>query len=357
MQASPGHPDFSDRILEWYRIHKRELPWRGTRDPYRVWLSEIILQQTRVAQGTPYYLSFCERFPTVADLADASEEEVLKLWQGLGYYSRARNLHATAKTVAFEMDGQFPDSYEGLRALRGVGPYTAAAIASICFDLPHPVVDGNVYRVLGRYFDIPLPMDTGPGRRYFDTLAREVMDSSRIGTYNQALMEFGALQCVPTNPDCGNCPLGDSCGARASGTVADRPVKQGRTTVRKRYFHYIVPLDASLRTILSRRDGPGIWRGLYEFPLLEQQQDPTREEIDRLLREHCGPGPAEVHRTVRFNDSPLVHKLSHQHLYTTFWIAHTGPLPDHALALPETERLPVPVLISDFMDTAKNSYF
>lgn len=314
------------------------------------------MQQTRVAQGTPYYRRFLERFPEVADLAMAPEEEVLKLWQGLGYYSRARNLHAAAREVAFQRGGKFPETFRGLLELPGVGPYTAAAIASICYELPHPVVDGNVFRVLSRYFDVDTPVDTGPGRRYFDQLAREVMDSSQIGRYNQALMEFGALQCVPANPDCAACPLLQSCGAHAAGTIGQRPVKRGKTRVRKRYFHYVMPIGPDLRTLLVRRDGPGIWQGLYEFPLLEQEADPTPEEIGALLSAFCGTRANPV-RITRFNDTPRVHKLSHQHLHTTFWLARTEGLPEAARPLAEAGELPVPVLIAEFMDTVKNSYF
>ncbi|EAR16842.1 A/G-specific adenine glycosylase [Robiginitalea biformata] len=356
MQASLKHPNFTSAILEWYRIHQRDLPWRGSRDPYAVWLSEIIMQQTRVAQGTPYYRRFLERFPEVSDLATASEEEVLKLWQGLGYYSRARNLHAAARKVAFEWGGKFPESYKGLLELPGVGPYTAAAIASICFELPHPVVDGNVFRVLSRYFDVDIPVDTGPGRRHFDQLAREVMDPGQIGRYNQALMEFGALQCVPANPDCASCPLVQSCGAHAAGTIGQRPVKQGKTRIRKRYFHYVMPIGPDLQTLLIRRGGPGIWQGLYEFPLLEQEADPTPAEIGALITTHCGTRTT-IGTITRFNDAPRVHKLSHQHLYTTFWLARAEGLPEGALPLSEAEELPVPVLIAEFMDTVKNSYF
>ena len=314
------------------------------------------MQQTRVAQGTPYFLRFLERFPKVTDLAMAPEEEVLKLWQGLGYYSRARNLLAAARTIAFERGGKFPETYKGLLELPGVGPYTAAAIASICFELPHPVVDGNVFRVLSRYFDANVPVDTGPGRRYFDQLAREVMDPSQIGRYNQALMEFGALQCIPATPDCAACPLVQSCGAHAAGTIGRRPVKRGKTRVRKRYFHYVVPIGPGLRTLLVRRDGPGIWQGLYEFPLLEQGTDPTPEEIAAVIATHCGTR-AVPGRITRFNDAPRVHKLSHQHLHTTFWIAQTEGLPGAARPLSEAAELPVPVLIAEFMDTVKNSYF
>ena len=193
---------FSQKILKWYGEHKRELPWRTTNDPYKIWLSEIMLQQTRVAQGTPYYHKFLEAFPTVYDLANAEEEQVLKLWQGLGYYSRARNLHATAKMVVTEYDGNFPNTYKELKSLKGVGDYTASAIASICFNEPEPVVDGNVYRVLARYFGVDLPINSTEGIKYFKELARDVMNVENIRDYNQGIMEFGAIQCAPKRPYC-----------------------------------------------------------------------------------------------------------------------------------------------------------
>lgn len=348
---------FSDAILDWYGSHKRDLPWRHTRDPYKVWLSEIMLQQTRVAQGLPYYLRFVERFPSVSDLAAAPEEEVLKLWQGLGYYSRARNLHAAARTVCEEFGGRFPQDYQGLRSLKGVGPYTAAAIGSICYGLPTPVVDGNVYRVLARYFGVELPIDSTEGKRYFDALALEVMDAARIAEYNQGVMEFGAVQCVPQSPDCAACPLSDSCWALANGKVAALPVKAGKTQVRTRYFHYIVPLDQNLNTFMVQRDGRGIWQGLYEFPLLESEAEPSVADLARQLNASMGTRGVSPLSTLRLNPEPLVHKLSHQHLHTTFWIARLERLPEGALPFDKAGALPVPVLIANFMETVKNSYF
>ena len=305
----------------------------------------------------PYFLRFRERFPTVRDLAEASEEEVLKLWQGLGYYSRARNLHKTAKAVAFERSGNFPDTYKGLLALSGVGPYTAAAIASICHGLPHPVVDGNVYRVLARYFDVELPINTTEGRRYFEELAHEVMGTGHIAEYNQGIMEFGAMQCVPANPDCTVCPLADRCGALAGNRIGQRPVKVPKTPVKERFFHYIMPVDPERRTYLQRRTEPGIWRGLYEFPLLEREEPPGPEEILRCLREATQRPGLEVEQSVRLNEAPVIHKLSHQQLRTTFWVAHVKGLPGESPSLEEAGRFPVPKLIEGFLETVKNSYF
>ena len=243
----------SDILLSWFAREGRDLPWRRTRDPYRIWLSEVILQQTRVAQGLEYYLRFTERFPDIAALAAAPEDEVLKLWQGLGYYSRARNLHAAARQVMSRFGGVFPATYGEVRALPGVGDYTAAAVCSIVYDAPCAVLDGNVYRVLARLFDIGIPIDTTAGKRTFAELAQLQLDTSRPGLYNQAIMDFGALQCTPAQPRCGDCPLAGRCLALAAGTVGVRPVKQGRAKVRDRWFNYL-HVTCGGQTLLHRRD-------------------------------------------------------------------------------------------------------
>ncbi len=342
---------FSRKILLWYGKNKRTLPWRQTKDPYRIWLSEIILQQTRVAQGLPYYSRFLERFPTVFDLADASEEQVLKLWQGLGYYSRARNLHATAKMVVKDYHGEFPDTYKGLLNLKGVGDYTASAIASISFDLPEPVVDGNVYRVLARYFGVELPINASEGIRYFKQLARKVMDPDRIRDYNQALMEFGAIQCTPKKPDCPGCPLNEGCVALQKSKVAELPQKLNKTKVRKRYFNYLVVVDGKNKTLLQQRRGKGIWQNLWEFPLLETQGHIHRDELERTYNKVV---PIDGSPNIfEFNTESIVHKLSHQHLYTKFWILQTDSHLDKGIDLTTISDYPVPVLIADFIKTFK----
>jgi len=302
-------------LLEWYARHGRDLPWRRTRDPYRIWLSEVILQQTRVAQGTDYYLRFVARFPDVAALAAAQEDEVLKLWQGLGYYSRARNLHEAARQIETQFGGVFPTTPEAVRSLRGVGDYTAAAICSAAFDAPCAAVDGNVYRVLARLFDVEEPIDTAAGRKIFAELARAELDTACPGRYNQAVMDFGALQCTPVRPRCAECPLAARCLALAAGTVADRPVKRGRVRVRDRWFNYL-HITCGDRTLLCRRDGDDIWRGLYEFPLVE-----TPEPVDLLalsrteaFRAWLGGGAWRLVRSVAVSK----HRLSHQTLHATF---------------------------------------
>jgi len=267
--------DFANSLTRWYLKNKRDLPWRNTQNPYFIWLSEIMLQQTRVAQGMPYFFAFTNAFPTVFDLANASEEQVLKLWQGLGYYSRARNLHKTAQFVATELDGKFPDTYKELIKLKGVGEYTAAAIASFSFDENVPVVDGNVFRVLSRYFDIETDILSSGAKKEFTALAYELMSKDNPALFNQAIMEFGALQCVPKNPNCEVCPLNNGCLALQKNKVDQLPVKSKKTKVKNRFFNYVVFLDENQNTIIQKRSDKGIWHNLYEFPLIE-----TETEID-----------------------------------------------------------------------------
>lgn len=303
----------SSLLCDWYARCGRDLPWRQTRDPYRIWLSEVILQQTRVAQGMAYYLRFTERFPEVAALAAASEDEVLKLWQGLGYYSRARNLHAAAKEVVARFGGVFPVAYDDVRSLPGVGDYTAAAICSMAYEAPCAVLDGNVFRVLSRLFDLDTPIDTSAGRRAFTALAAEQLDRKCPGTYNQAIMDFGALQCTPGQPDCEQCPLEGHCLARAAGTAASRPVKQGRTKVRERWFNYL-QLVCEGETLLHRREAGDIWQGLYEFPLIETagavEFDTLAQAAD--FRALCGDAVNLL--VCRTTELPR-HQLSHQTLH------------------------------------------
>ena len=264
---------FADRILRWYAVNGRDLPWRRTQDPYAVWLSEIILQQTRIVQGKAYWERFMERFPTVEDLACASEDEVLRLWEGLGYYSRARNLHAAAKQIMAM--GAFPDTLEGIRGLKGVGDYTAAAIGSICFGLPAAVVDGNVYRVLARHFGISTPVGTTQAKKEFTALAQKLLPED-ASAFNQGMMDFGALQCTPQNPDCAACPLLSSCNAYKTGRTELLPVKKPATAVQERHFNYIY-IRCNGYTAIRRR-GPGdIWQGLYE-PLVETSTKPAHEK-------------------------------------------------------------------------------
>lgn len=339
---------FSNTLIYWYLQNDRELPWRKSKNPYFVWLSEIMLQQTRVAQGMAYYLKFTETFPTIFELANADESTVLKMWQGLGYYSRARNLHFTAKHVANELNGVFPSTYKELIKLKGIGDYTASAIASICFDEPNAVVDGNVYRVLSRYFGIKTAINSSAGIKEFKILAQSLLDTSQPGTYNQAIMDFGALHCKPQNPLCETCPFADSCVAFEKKLTKELPVKVKKIKVKNRYFNFLVIKTADQKTILSERKGKGIWQGLYQFPLIESDKIIDKDDLI-ASEEFIQLFPDETTISL-FNKKEIVHKLSHQHLYTQFWIVETETLKNATINWTEIKKYPVPVLIANFLE-------
>jgi A/G-specific adenine glycosylase len=341
--------DFANSLTQWYLKNKRDLPWRNTKDPYMIWLSEIMLQQTRVVQGTPYFYAFKEAFPTVFDLANASEEQVLKLWQGLGYYSRARNLHKTAQYVAVELNGEFPKTYNELLQLKGVGTYTAAAIASFSFNEAHPVVDGNVFRVLSRYFDIETDIASSVAKKEFAELAKELLPKNNSALFNQAIMEFGALQCVPQNPNCDRCVLNAGCLALQKKKINQLPVNLKKLKVVKRYFNYLIFLDISKNTIIQKRADKGIWHNLYEFPLMESLQVLETKDFQIQLEQQ-----KFIDNTIisieEFNSISRLHKLSHQHLYIKFWkITVAGTLPkgiDYATLL----SFPFPIVLFNFIE-------
>jgi len=340
---------FSKKLILWYLEHKRELPWRLTKEPYCIWLSEIILQQTRVAQGLPYYNTFLSVFPTIKELANAPEEKVLKLWQGLGYYSRARNLHATAKYISEELNGVFPSNYNDLLKLKGVGDYTASAIASICFQEPTAVVDGNVYRVLARFFGVSTPINSTDGIKEFKTLAQELLPSQDFGTYNQAIMEFGARQCKPQNPDCDSCILKNHCVSLQKNQVSKLPLKLKKNKIKKRYFNYLVPLSEEQKTLLQQRTGKEIWKQLYEFPLIETANEIGIKELEVLEDFKIISKKHSFSSVVLYNDNSIIHKLSHQHLYTRFWIVETSKTIVDGVFYEEINKYPVPVLIENFI--------
>jgi A/G-specific adenine glycosylase len=303
-----------EEIIAWYRVNKRDLPWRDTVNPYLVWLSEIILQQTRVNQGLPYFLRFTEKFPTVFDLANAQQDDVMLLWQGLGYYSRARNLHTTAKYVAYELNGKFPNSHQGLLQLKGVGDYTAAAIASFCYNEPVPVVDGNVYRVLSRVFDIETPIDSTEGKKYFKALAQKLIDKTNPGEYNQAIMEFGAVQCTPGQPNCTLCPLQNGCVAFYKKKVNQLPKKEKKTKIKERYLHFFLITDGE-NFLIEKRQANDIWKNLYQLPLLETEEA-TLSEAE--IMEKATQELAQDINTVSFQGE-FKHVLSHRILKVFFW--------------------------------------
>lgn len=339
----------SPRLISWYQANKRDLPWRESSDPYVIWISEIILQQTRVVQGYDYFLRFTGRFPDVRSLAEADEDEVMKYWQGLGYYSRARNLHGAAKS----MNGVFPTTYSGVRALKGVGDYTAAAICSFAYNMPYAVVDGNVYRVLSRYLGIEEPIDSTRGKKLFAEAANELLDRERPGIYNQAIMELGAIQCTPSSPGCGLCPLAGSCMALQKGLVARLPVKQHKTKTRNRYFHYFY-VSAGGYTFIRKRTGNDIWRNLFELPLIETPAEATLDELVGLpeYRSFFAQGEKPVVHTIYIG---VKHVLSHQVIYANFYevrlLEGTGSFSDYEkISSAELDKYAVSALIHNFLE-------
>jgi A/G-specific adenine glycosylase len=321
--------DFAATLLHWYDENKRPLAFRATTDPYKIWLSEIILQQTRVEQGMPYYHSFTNAYPTIVDLANAHEDAVMRLWQGLGYYSRARNLHQTAKIVAKDYNGKFPCTYAEIANLKGIGPYTAGAIASIAFGEKAAAVDGNVFRFLSRYFGIDTPVPSEKARKEFSTIVLDLMGNHHSGTFNQALIEFGALQCKPQSPACLLCPFNATCFALNNGKVAELPVKNKAAASKNRYFHYFI-IKNKKQLLLQQRTAKDIWQQLYEFPLVEMTQQPhpltpSPKERGNIL------GGQEVLDYLGKNNvdltpvgEPIKHVLSHQNIYTGFYVLNVA---------------------------------
>jgi A/G-specific adenine glycosylase len=322
---------FRTALLDWYRPDRRPMPWKEHKDPYCIWLSEIILQQTRVEQGLPYYEKFVAAYPTVQDLAAADDDEVMKLWEGLGYYSRARNLLKAAREVTGSYEGKFPDTYNGLRSLPGIGPYTAAAIASFAFDLQVPVLDGNVYRILSRFADDATPTDTGGGRKHFQALAESAMGEAPANRYNQAIMDFGALVCTPRNAGCATCPLHTACRAKRADRVYDLPTKEKKLKRRNRYFHFLVLRDGNGRTIIQQRKQKDIWQELYQFPLVEvAEKELTRESL--ALHPDWPAWLPAGELSFQKSSQPFQQQLTHQTILATFhtftWRLMPGQLED-----------------------------
>lgn len=297
-------------LIKWYKLHARDLPWRKTKDPYRIWLSEVILQQTRVDQGLSYYNKFVDAFPTVQDLANAEQDQVLKLWQGLGYYSRARNLHKAAKQIA---SSQFPENYQELLDLSGVGNYTAAAIASFAYNEDVAVVDGNVYRVLSRFYGIETPIDSTLGKKEFQNVANEILVKGSAGIWNQAMMEFGALQCTPKNPDCSSCPIASGCVSLKKDKVSSLPFKAGKQKVKQVYLTYFF-IKHNRDTYITKRPQTGIWAGLYEFPKFESTELVGQEEVISTFLSNSGVSQANIVSTSR----TYTHILSHRRISCQF---------------------------------------
>lgn len=344
---------FSNQLISWYHDHKRDLPWRNSKDAYVIWLSEIILQQTRVDQGLAYFNNFIEKYPTIVSLAKASEQEVLNLWQGLGYYSRARNLHFTAKYITDKYNGVFPKDYNDILSLKGIGEYTAAAISSFSNNSCYPVIDGNVYRVLSRIFGVEEPIDSTIGKKIFKDLATDLIHKTNPSEYNQAIMEFGALQCKPKSPNCENCPFVLTCYAFINNKIQLLPFKEKKIKQRNRYFNYLVLINKNT-IYLKKRNENDIWKGLYDFPLIETEQ--AIELFETLLSPN-------LDNNFIFRDTVFIskskeykHILSHQKIYATFWRV-SGKLKNIATttyvkcSIKEINKYPVPKLIENYLKT------
>lgn len=340
--------DFSATIINWYNQNKRDLPWRNTKDAYKIWLSEIILQQTRVGQGLPYYLSFAEHFPTVVDLANADEQKILKLWQGLGYYSRARNLHYTAKMVVETYKASFPQSYDELLQLKGIGSYTAAAIASFSSNEPVAVVDGNVFRVLSRIFNIELDIAQASTKNYFKELAENLMDKAQPSLFNQALMEFGALQCVPKSPDCSVCVFNDRCEALKYKKVTLLPIKSKKIKIKKRYFNFILIQNQKEAIAIEKREHKDIWKNLYQLPLIETQEVQNTNDIILLIKEKFA---LKTTNTITYySEYDVLHKLSHQELHLKFFRLELSTSAYEMVSMADLKTFPFPIVLHNFLE-------
>lgn len=334
--------DFGIKLLQWYHVYKRSLPWRSVNDPYKVWLSEIILQQTQVVQGLAYYERFVQEFPDVHSLAMASEEKVLKLWQGLGYYSRARNLHTTARFISTELKGIFPSTYNDILKLKGIGPYTAAAISSFCFGEPRAAIDGNVYRFISRLKGIHTPIDTTEGKKEFALMAEVLLNKKEPGDHNQAMIEYGALVCKPANPVCNECIFNDDCIAFSQRTVSELPAKSKKLKQRQRYFNYFL-IENEGAIYLEKRSGNDIWKNLYQLPLTETEHEVTPEELSGELG-------TEVVLIAQKK-----HILSHQVINASFYFADksvvNGLDGGYVLVnLNEIKNYPFSQLVANFLD-------
>ncbi len=353
---SSDKSSFTHLLLEWNETQNhRPLPWKGIKNPYFIWLSEIILQQTRVEQGLPYYLKFTEQYPTVIDLANAPEDEVMKMWEGLGYYSRARNLHAAAKYVAEELNGEFPSEYETIKKLKGVGDYTAAAIASFAYNLPYAVVDGNVYRVLSRYFGIDTPIDSTEGKKQFAALAQDLLDKENAAIYNQSIMDFGARHCTPAKPLCLFCNMQSNCTAFQTGKTDSLPVKAKKIKKRKRYFNYILVFYED-KVYLKKRTEKDIWQNLYEFILLESDKKLDRQLLNKEVEKLFNKQPFSI----EILEEDYQQLLTHQKIYITFAVVELRSKPPeeflehhHLVSKSKIDSLAFPKTLKQFISNSE----
>lgn len=344
---------FHNKLIAWYLQNKRYLPWRETKNPYAIWLSEIILQQTRVAQGLPYFEAFLTTYPTVFDLADANEDDVMRLWQGLGYYSRARNLHTTAKKIAYEYNGIFPTNYKDLLTLKGVGEYTAAAIASIAFDEVVPVVDGNVFRVLARVYGITSDISASPTKKEFQILASKLISPNEPATFNQAIMDFGAIQCTPKNPLCHNCPFTADCVAFQTNQIENLPVKLAKVKVKKRYLDFFIFVDNNKNTLIEQRTQKDIWQQLYQFPVVDRFEDEKIDVHSVLNEKH---GNIKYDEVTLLNNDLIIHILSHQKLHIHFWLIKSNENLRDATHWDDLNKFGFPIVIHNFINSLDLKY-
>ncbi len=351
--------NFSKQILDWYDQNKRDLPWRLTKDPYKIWLSEVIMQQTQIIQGTSYYLKFVEHYPTIFELANADEQEILVLWQGLGYYSRARNLHHTAKEIANTYQGKFPETYKELIALKGIGDYTASTILSICFNQAYPSADGNIMRVISRLFEIAEPINKPVGKNKIVEICKSLISKERPGDFNQALMDFGSRICTANNTQCNNCIFNDTCLSYKNEIVHRLPHKEKAKPKTKEYFNYFVCMNESSDEIIIRKRTEGIWKNLYEFPLILTKQ--------KLSEKKAITGFIEINKikgSISLNSVSTIQKhiLSHKELFVRFYNVELGSNDDFlnakkqkdsiSIKIIELKKFPFPIILRKYIDSS-----
>ena len=340
--------DLNKLILKWYDKNKRDLPWRNTKNPYNIWVSEIILQQTRMEQGIYYYNRFISKFPDLKTLANSDEKEVLLLWQGLGYYSRARNLHFTAKHIFNELNSQFPETYDELIKLKGIGDYTASAISSICFEKARPVLDGNVFRIISRVFEIKNPIDLNNSRKVFKEKAYEIMPNKRFGDYNQALMDFGSIICKPVNPLCSSCVLAKVCNAFKNDSVGNYPVKSTKNQVKSMHFNYLVVKNKS--QFLIEQINEGIWKNMYQFPVFISESKKNKKDVIKFFSEKFH---VENLRLELVDSEYINHKLSHINIKSKFWLIEDKMKHNRGVYVKSFKDYPMSKLMHKFIEKYK----
>lgn len=349
MNLSKGFVNsFSNNLISWYRINKRDLPWRNTKDPYKIWLSEIILQQTKIAQGLPYYNRFIKKYPNVQVLAGASEKEVLKLWEGLGYYSRARNLHKTAKIIVTNLEGIFPSTYKNLIKLPGIGDYTASAISSFSINEINPVIDGNVYRFLSRLLGILIPINTNKSLKEFRNIAKILISKKNPSDFNQAIMEFGSLVCKPKNPICNDCIYQKSCFAYLNQKTLTLPLKNSKKKVKERFLNFLIIKSPDGNTVIEKRINKDIWQNLYQFPLIESEKPLDKKNLSIKLKEIQYLNSKDIEFYLYQNKS-FSHKLTHQNIHSSFWIFDVKKIKNNQTNIRNLDMYPFPKPISNFL--------